>query len=177
MGSSGGGGEIDKKYNARMAAIAEANQELAEEMMGYYREWGLPYEAMQSAAAESLLPSQTAYQQGLLSAGMEMLPYAQRAGQQYFDAAAEGVDAGKWAGQAKTDVASAYKDAAGSMYRDMSRRGLNPASGASIDTLRGVHVEAARDTAFASTQARQAANQEDFRRKQGAAQMGLGGLR
>ena len=177
MGSSGGGGEIDKKYNARMAAIAEANQELAEEMMGYYREWGLPYEAMQSEAAMSLLPYEAAYQRGLLSAGMEMMPYAQRAGQQYFDASSKGVDREQWAGRAAADVASAHKDMQGSLSRHAGRMGVNPASGAYAHAMRDGGLAQARDTVGAMSQARLTADQEDYRRKQGAAQMGLGGLR
>ena len=177
MGSSGGGGDIDKKYNARMAAIAEANQELAEEMMGYYREWGLPYEAMQSEAAMSLLPYEAAYQRGLLSAGMEMMPYAQRAGQQYFDAAAEGVDRNQWAGMADMDVSASMKDVQAGVRRSASRIGLNPSSGIYADTMKHAGLGVAREHATARTRARWEADQEDYRRKQGAAQMGLGGLR
>jgi hypothetical protein len=70
MGSSGssGGASIDYEYNARLAEIAEAQQLLSEEMMYYYREFGLPYDVEQTEALRALLPYQTDYEAAQLQA-------------------------------------------------------------------------------------------------------------
>lgn len=68
-------GEIDKEYNKRMATIAESQQEMAEEMMGYYRQHGLPLDKAMTKAGLDLLPHQTKLEIGRLESGLESLPY------------------------------------------------------------------------------------------------------
>jgi len=79
-GKSGGGSttvqhQVDEEYNRRMADIAEAQQALAQEMAGIYREYGLPAEVLQPAMMERLAPYQTAGQIAQMQAGMEMMPH------------------------------------------------------------------------------------------------------
>ena len=77
MGGSSGGSSttIDKDYNRRIAQIAEAQQRLAQEMQGYYRQYGLPTDVLEPAAGARVAPYQTAAQISQLQAGMEMMPH------------------------------------------------------------------------------------------------------
>ena len=77
MGGSSGGSSttVDKDYNRRIAQIAEAQQRLAEEMQGYYRQYGLPTDVLEPAAGSRVAPYQTASQIAGLQAQMEMMPY------------------------------------------------------------------------------------------------------
>lgn len=72
-------GEIDHEYNRRMAAIAEAQQEMAEEMMGYYREFGVPYESAQMQALARMLPYQERYETDAVQMQTGLLPLEERA--------------------------------------------------------------------------------------------------
>ncbi|OEU65409.1 MAG: hypothetical protein BA863_17885 [Desulfovibrio sp. S3730MH75] len=76
----GGGGEtssstsIDKEYNARMASIAEKQQDMGQ---GYYDFWmnnNAPLEQAKIAANMGLIPVQTDFQKAQIGAATELLP-------------------------------------------------------------------------------------------------------
>ena len=75
MGGSSGGGAVDKEYNKRIAAIAEGQQAMAEEMQGYYREWGLPLDVMTTQAQMDVMPYESAAHIAGLKGQMEIAPY------------------------------------------------------------------------------------------------------
>ncbi len=58
--------QIDKEYNARLAAIAERELEMSEEMWNLYQDIQVPYEKAQTKALTELLPSQQIYEQSQL---------------------------------------------------------------------------------------------------------------
>lgn len=73
-GGSSSSTTVDKAYNARMATVAEAQQEMAEQYFDFWEEYSKPYEAAQTQANMSLLPSETALQQATLNSQLELLP-------------------------------------------------------------------------------------------------------
>lgn len=64
MGGGGGSSkrQYDREYNRRMATIAEAQQALSEEMMGYYREHQLPVDIAMARSEMEMLPLRTAFE-------------------------------------------------------------------------------------------------------------------
>ena len=194
-GSSGGGttrveGEVDRAYNRRMAAIAERQQDMSEEMMGYYREYGLPYDRDLMQSQRRLLPYQEGYEQAALETGQGRLGLeddyitslqAQGIPQQAADAqslflqdARDGVDVQGRMGLAQADVTAGYQGAMDQERLGQSRMGLDPRSGASQAGLRDLQLQQAGDVAGARTQARHQAEEDQFRRRYTAAGMGLG---
>lgn len=72
----GGGSSdnVDEAYNARMATIAEAQQQMAE---GYYRYWLQSYQPMEQAQIKAnmeLIPSETALSLAQNEANLSLLP-------------------------------------------------------------------------------------------------------
>ncbi len=198
MGSSGSSGSstttnVDKDYNRRIANIAEAQQRMAEEMQGYYREYGLPLDVMTSQAQMDVLPYETAayigqlqgqqelapYQAGLakdqLIAQRELLPQQQEATSKFLSSAIDGVDPNRWASQAAADVAQGFSGARGAFARDAGRMGMNVGSERFTHGLADMHKQEALSGAAAQTQARRTADDESYKRLQTASGLGLGG--
>lgn len=90
--------------------------------------------------------------------------------------ARDGVDVRGRMGQAQADVTAGYQGVADQQRLAQSRMGLNPNSGASQARLQEVQRQQAGDIAGARTRARRQAEDENFRRRQAAAQFGLQGL-
>lgn len=90
--------------------------------------------------------------------------------------ARDGVDVRGRMGQAQADVTAGYQGAADQQRLAQSRMGLRPSSGASQARLQQIQRKQASDIAGARTQARRQAEDENFRRRQAAAQFGLQGL-
>ncbi len=195
MGGSGGGhttmtGQIDYEYNARMATIAEAQQGMSEEMMGYYRDYGLPLDSARATAQLGLLPSQTAYESDALHVGRQGLGLQsqmysamsdaglpqQIAGvrSQFLQEAREGIDLQARMGMAQADVAKGFEGAMGQQRMQNSRMGLQPGSGAAQGQAQDLAINRAGMMAGARTQARAQGEQEQFGRLQHASAMGLG---
>ena len=191
MGSSGGGSSsVDKDYNRRIANIAEAQQRLAEEMQGYYRQYGLPTDVLEPAAGSRVAPYQTAAQISQLQAGMEMMPYemglrkdqldmrrgllpeVETTTEQFFQSARD-VDKDKWASQASADVARGFAGAEGALGRSAGRMGLGLGSGRMADAMTNLAKDRASASAASQTQARRLADREQFDRLNQAAQFGL----
>lgn len=140
MGSGGGSTTInseDRAYNARMATIAEAQQEMAEEYYKYYQEYYQPYEKQQIAANKELMPYQVGVQKAALIAGEEAMdPEA-------------AMDA------AQADVAQSFAGAQGSMERNLARRGVRMDSNQAAGFQKELALERAKAIGGARTKARQ----------------------
>ena len=63
------------KLSPEEIRIAEKYEALSEEMMGYYREYGLPVDALQAAMMHKTSPYDTAAHIARTQADMELLPY------------------------------------------------------------------------------------------------------
>ena len=63
------------KLSPEEIRIAEKYEALSEEMMGYYREYGLPVDALQAAMIHKTSPYDTGAHIARIQADMELLPY------------------------------------------------------------------------------------------------------
>lgn len=137
----GGGGTTinsqDEAYNARMAAIAEAQQGMAEEYYGFYKDYYQPYEKEQIAANRELVPLQTDLQKTALGVG------------------AQGLDPRAAMDEAQADVAQSYAGAQGSIGRSLGRRGIRMDSGQGLQMQKDLALDRAKAIGGARTQARQ----------------------
>lgn len=137
----GGGGTtstttVDEAYNSRMATIAEAQQGMAEDYYGYYKDYYQPYEKEQIAANQELLPYQTDLQKQALIAGQAALdPNA-------------AMDA------AQADVAQAFSGAQDSISRNLAKRGMGMDSGQAVQMQKEMALERTKAIGGARTKAR-----------------------
>jgi hypothetical protein len=127
---------VDYAYNARMAAIAEQQQGMAEEYYQYYKDYYQPYETAQIKANQALLPYQTGVQTKALQAAGEALDP---------DAA---MDA------AAADVAQSYEGAQDSITRNLAKRGQSMGSGQAAQMQKEIALERAKAIGGARTGAR-----------------------
>jgi len=75
MGKGGGGGDsYDAAYNARMATIAEAKQDMAEDLFSFYKSDYQPMESEQVAANRAMIPHETALSKEKIQAERDLLP-------------------------------------------------------------------------------------------------------
>jgi hypothetical protein len=137
----GGGGSTtinsqDEAYNARMAAIAEQQQAMAQEYYGYYKDYYQPYEKEQIAANRGLLPYQTGLQQKALIAG------------------AEALDPNAAMDTAAADVAQSFEGAQDSIARNLSKRGVTMDSGQALQLQKEMTLERTKAIGGARTGAR-----------------------
>lgn len=191
---------VDEAYNARMATIAEAQQDIAEEYYNFWEDVYKPLETVQAAADQSLITDETAQAQaeaqlGTATANSEMalLPSATEAAQAEYDATAtllpaqtdyalsamddssevrsafydealSGVDVESRANKAAADAAQAFTNANSQMSRNAARTGVNPNSGnfAAMSTQNSLNQ--AKTISSAKTNARTAAENENFGR-------------
>jgi len=148
---------VDYEYNARMADIAESQQEMAQE---YFDFWKSDYKGLESDQ---------------IQANREMIAAAKPVRDKYISESLEGVNAETVAAQARADAQQALTTAEGSTARGLSRLGLNPDSGAFADSLgRSAQVNSARTLAQAANSARTTARTENYNRLAAAAGLGLG---
>lgn len=172
--SSSGGSNYDKDYNKRMAKIAEKQQGMAEEMMGYYRKHGLSLDVAMAESGLELLPYQTAMEKGALQSGLELLPQQTAARSKFLGQATQGVDKEDWMGRASADVAQGFSKARGAMHREAGRTGINPGSERFVAGMSGLAKDEARTSAAAQNIARREAESEEFNRLHDASGLGLG---
>ena len=137
----------DPVYNARMAAVAEAELAMTTDYYTYYKQYYEPYEKAQIQANTSLIGKQTELAAGETKSALSLLPMATAAKQAQNEAAFEGIqakrpvtaefykqvlegtDVNEAMGMATADVEQAYKGMAGQRSRELGRMGINPASG------------------------------------------------
>jgi hypothetical protein len=185
----------DRAYNARMAAISERQQEMAEEYYQYYKDTYQPYETAQINANTELLPTITAqskaeaeaattsatamnqFTTAMLNNGTfdtqadAALNKASAANQAYTTAMNGLYDPNQEASLARADVANSYSGIESALQRDLGRSGVDPTSGAYSSAMAGLSRERAKDTASAMTTARKTAKEGNFGALTTAAQL------
>ena len=176
---SGGGGSsgVDRRYNARLAAIAERQQGMADEYFEFWRESGKPYEKAQLEANLELLPQEVETRKlGLETQklGFETARKEMTAGtpvmEEYYKQALEGVDVGEEVQMARSDVAQGIQESEDATERTMSRLGVDPLSGRFADSMKATGMEKAKMVGGAMSGARRAAEDQNFQRLAGATQ-------
>lgn len=181
-GSSGGGGgdSIDKEYNARMATIHEAQQEMAEDYHSFWKSDYQPMEKEQIAANRELIPYQKDLAKDKIVSERELLPMQTEtskmqlgAAQKYIDAAGKGVDVNSRISQAESDVKQGFGMASAKTKRDYSRAGLNVNSGRYGMMMKDLNLSQAQSIAGARTTSRRAAEEDNLNRLKSAASIGM----
>ena len=191
---------VDTEFNRRLATIYERQQDIADQYFSYWEEYQKPYEIEQTQANTELLPYETdaAKNKSILEsqqaqASSELLPAqtelakAQIADRQstlgmmqplkseFFQQATEGVDVNSRVAQAQADVANGFAGANEENARTMSRMGVNPNSGKFAGVNASQNIAKAAAVAGARSQARNSAQDENFKRLQVGMQYGMGG--
>ena len=199
-GGSSSSTTVDKEYNARLAAIQERQQDIADQYFAYWEQVQQPYETAQVAANTELLPYETATsrEQTVLAgqqaqAGQTLLPLQTDAARaqledqiqtlgmmepvktNFFQQAAQGVDVNGRVAQAQADVAKGFQDTQAATARQMSRMGVNPNSGRFAGVTASNDLAKAAAVAGARTTARTTAEDENFKRLALGMQYGLQG--
>ena len=191
-GGGGGGGDVnsvDYEYNARMAGIAEKQNEWAEEYFNMWKNQGfkkyeieqvqanrkaLPYESKLYTSglrtATNLLPQQEQLARYQMQNAMAMQPMRNTAEQSYLSEAGKGVNVDQRVGQAQADVVNAWKGLDDARNREMARMGVNPDSGRYSGVYAEQQAKQAAQIADARNKARFAAEEDSYQRKRDAAQ-------
>lgn len=189
----GGGDSVDEEYNARMATIAESQQDMAQDYFDWYKSDYRPMEEAQIAANMELIPHETAFQGAQISAGMELLPHQTdyqkgqyalgmakdksalsllpqqtKVASVFYDEALDGVDVNARADQAQADVANAFAGTTEETNRSLARMGVAPGSGRQTTATTSNAIAKAKAIGGARTSARTQAEQENFGRLQSA---------
>lgn len=166
--------EIDKEYNARMAAVAERAQTLSDDYYKWWQEVQAPLEKAQAEAQMSLLPSQTQLNQSLLNMQNDTIGQTGQIATKYLEESLKGVDGEARANRAGTDQQVAASNAMQQMTRNASRMGLNANSGAFAKAMADQSLSNAANVATARTQAFRTAEDENYKRLQGGLSAGMG---
>lgn len=169
----------DPAYNKRMAAVAEEQQQIANQ---YFDFWKTSYQPMETAqvnanmqlikpqtelqlsqiaAAKQLLPGQTELQLSQLDAAQQLLPGQTAATQKAISMALQGANGGEAMSMAAADVAQQYGKVKDANLRTVARRG-GIGSGSSLAQLGADAMEQAKATAAAKTTARRTAQTDSF---------------
>ncbi len=180
-GGGGGGDNVDREYNARMATIYEAQQGMANDYFDFWKSDYQPMEREQIAANRELIPSQTALAKEQIASSRELLPLQTETSKKqlavrsnYMDEAQKGVDVNSRVSQAEADVKQGYGLAGAQAQRNYSRTGQNVNSGHFAGLQKDLALAQAQSVAGARTKARNTAKQENFNRLKSASSFGLG---
>jgi len=188
MGKKGGSSQTtttnnyDPVYNAKMAAIAERQQEMAEDQWDMYKTYFQDYEISVAQANKDLLPymtdstrEQLQYQTEAAAANRELIPAATAlnkkelegqlpVAEKYYREALEGVDVGERMDSASTEVKAAAKLGESMRRREASRYGIDPGSTTFGNAVNKAALNTARGISGARTGAKERAEQENFQR-------------
>lgn len=196
-GSKSSSTSVDKKYNARMARIAEKQQKMSEQYFDFWNKHERPYEAAKLKANRRLLGLETrvardelrtkrkelstqrkafGLQQEEMAQRSEEISMAKPVVEEYYKQALEGVDVGEETSRARADVAQSLHEAEGEIERHMSRLGVDPSSPAYAERMKTSGMEKAKAVGGAMSTARRYAEEENFQRVAGATAQFKGGL-
>jgi len=188
MGGKGGSSQqtttnnYDPVYNAKMAAIAERQQEMAEDQWDMYKTYFQDYEIAVAQQNKDLLPymtestkEQLQYQTEASAANRRLLPGAtelaetELAGQkpvaeEYYRQALEGVNIEDRMDSASNEVKAAAKLGESMRRREASRYGIDPGSTTFGNAVNKAALDTSRGIAGARTGAKERAEQENFQR-------------
>ncbi|HEX9972293.1 MAG TPA: hypothetical protein VGD14_09500 [bacterium] len=188
-GSSGE--SYDAAYNARMATLAETQQDMANQSFDFWKSDYQPMEKAQIAANMEMIPVETAMNVEKMQAERDILPGQVALGKaknasdlstinakapvtsKFFEQALTGVDVESRASRAAADAITSFKNSDSITRRNASRMGINPNSGAFANAINSNSLNQAKTVAGAMNTARTNAEQENFARLTTA--MGYGG--
>lgn len=154
----------DPEAARRMAAVAERQQDIAEEQWSLYQGEFLPYDkALAQANLQSVQPTAD-LTLASIRAETGLLPQRTAATGAFLDQALKGVDVNSRVARAGADVAQAYGKLPDQLKRSAAAAGISPGSQAFLSQLTGLGLSQARDTAFAKSQAKTQAEAENFSR-------------
>ena len=175
--AGGGGGDgVDKKFNARMANIAERQQDQSDAYFSFWSKFQRPYEAKQIKYNTKLLPHEYATEtkkleterKGYGLAQEEMGLRSKEIGQvapvmqEYYKQALEGVDVGEETQRARADVAQGFQESEEATDRSMSRLGVDVTSPAYAERMKSSNMSKAKAVGGAMSQARTSAKDRSF---------------
>ncbi len=178
----GGGGStsttIDKEYNARLAAIAESQQVMAEDYFKFWETDAKPVEQAQYAANLELVPLQTeaekeriGFESEQMGYARELLPYQTETaltamgGAKSLMEQAGDINQREWMGTAQADVAQGYAGAEAQINRQFT-----PGSPEHTKAMQDLRFQKAKAVGGARTTGRRAAETEKFKRTGAATQ-------
>jgi len=145
-GGSSSSTSVDKAYNARMATIAEDQQEMAR---GYYDFWQSEYKPMESA---------------MIASNMETIEQARPIRDEFMSQSLDGVDTQARAARAGADVKQSFSSMNSQLMRDASRAGINVNSGKFQKAMSAMGNDMAKAQAGAINTARTQAEDENYKR-------------
>lgn len=166
--------EVDKEYNARLAAIQERAQNLSDEYFAFWKENSAPLEAAKAKAELENVPQQQKITQGLLGMQEASLGTTGELAQSYLKESLNGVNGEDWANRAGLDQQAAASSANATLARNASRMGLNPASASFQTAMADQATKNAASIGAARTQAFRGAEQEKYNRLGQGLSAGLG---
>lgn len=156
--------EVDKEYNARLAAIQEEAQRLSTEYFEFWKENSAPLEAAKAKAELENVDQQQKITQGLLDIQEGTLGTTGELAQSYLKESLDGVHAKDWANRAGIDQQTAASSANATLARNASRLGLNLNSGAFQSAMADQATKNAAALGAARTQGFRSAEQEKYNR-------------
>lgn len=156
--------EVDKEFNARIAAVQEEAQRLSTEYFNFWKENQAPLEAAKAKAELENVPQQQKITQGLLNIQENTLGTTGELAQSFLKESLEGVNAEDWANRAGVDQQTAASSANATLARNASRMGLNLNSGAFQSAMADQATKNAAALGAARTQAYRNAEQEKYNR-------------
>lgn len=170
----------DPEASRRMAAVAERQQQMAEEQWGLAREIYMPYERQMVESNQRLVGENEALMKARLTEGardieldrpLRDIMREQKMGElttsapvvgKFYEEAGKGVDVNARMAQAEADVVGAYADVPESVRRNLSRTGVQLSGGKFADLQKAIAFDRARSIAGAQGTARRAAETESF---------------
>lgn len=160
--------QLMQKQIEAQASLLPAQTELQRQNIG-----------LQSAQIEQqmgLLPLQGEVAQAGLEAKKQAIGQVSNLYSKLYDEAMTGVDVDEKVAQAKSGVMQSFAQNEDITRRNLSRMGIDPSSGAGVNAVVNTGMQRAQALAGAETTARNAAEEENFKRLQTATNIGLGGL-
>lgn len=176
----------DPEASRRMAAVAERQQQMAEEQWGLARDIYLPYEQQMVESNQRLVGENENLMRARMVEGardieldrplrdtmrtqrVEELNASAPLVSRFYEEAGNGVDVNQRMSQAEADVVGAYADVPESVRRNMSRTGASLSGGKYADLMKAIALDRARSIAGAQGTARRAAETEGFERLRSA---------
>lgn len=189
----GGGDTVDRAYNARMAAIAERQQKIAEEYYSFWKTSGqMELEQQTAQAGLQLLPQQTALQKAQMEAELGLVPLQAQfqkslmeyntedlearkpLARKYYEEAMTGISPDQKAAEARAGVAQQLDASRDTMRREAARMGADPNSARFQRNMGNVSVQRARAIGGAMQSERNRAEDVNFARMDAAMNKPLG---
>ena len=172
----GGGGAVDKKYNRRMANVAERQQNIADQYFKFWETTQKPYEMAQVKANVELMPFEVEQRKVGLQTRTEEMQKAAPVVEEYYKQALEGVDIGEETARARADVTQGLHEVEGEMERHMGRLGIDPTSPAYMERMKTSGMEKAKAVGGAMSAARTQAKTRSFGMLSEATQVSKAGI-